>query len=358
VDNANFAGIAPVAGDFTFFGGLYRDVSLVATDSLSADMLDYGSTGVYLTQTSVSQASANLQIKTLVRNAAAATAAIAVKSVVVDAAGNIVTIGNQAGSYNKICFLEIVSADLVVNEPPTVGISSPSSGATFIAPATIAIAATATDRDGTISRVEFFDGATKLGEDTNGSDGWSLIWPNVALGPHTLTARATDNATAATTSSPVGITVAAPPVVTIRLDVGSAGSFTDSGGSVWQPDPFGSGGIISSKPNPIDGTLDDDLYRTYRYGTFSYAIPVANGTYDVSLKFIETWWSAPGQRIFSVSAEGTTTLANLDLFAIAGRFTTVDRTFSVVVTDGVLNLSFTSSVDNAIVSGMAIVPRP
>ena len=86
----NFTGIAPVAGDFTFFGGLYRDVSLVATDPLSADMLDYGSAGVYLTPTSVSQASANLQIKTLVRNAASAATAIAVKSVVVDAAGNIV----------------------------------------------------------------------------------------------------------------------------------------------------------------------------------------------------------------------------------------------------------------------------
>jgi len=148
------------------------------------------------------------------------------------------------------------------------------------------------------------------------------------------------------------------PVTIIRLDVGSSAALTDSLGNAWLPDQFGSGGTVSYKPNAIGNTVDDDLYRTYRFGTFSYAVPVANGTYDVNLELIETWWSAPGQRVFSVSAEGTTKLANIDLYAIAGRFTAVEQTFSVTVTDGVLNLSFTSSVDNATVSAMAIVQRP
>jgi hypothetical protein len=50
-------------------------------------------------------------------------------------------------------------------------------------------------------------------------------------------------------------------------------------------------------------------------------------------------------------------LANVDLFAIAGRFTAVDKTFSVTVSDRVLNLSFSASVDNAIVSAIAVRPR-
>ena len=90
VDNVNAGEIAPLSGDFTFFGGLYRDVSLIATDPLSAEMLDYGSPGVYLSQSSVSQASANLEIKTLVRNNYPTTTAIAIRSVIVDATGNIV----------------------------------------------------------------------------------------------------------------------------------------------------------------------------------------------------------------------------------------------------------------------------
>jgi hypothetical protein len=143
----------------------------------------------------------------------------------------------------------------------------------------------------------------------------------------------------------------------IRLDVGSSVPFTDAAGLPWQADQFVSGGTLSSKPNGITNTVDGDLYRTYRYGDFTYAIPVPNGTYDVTLKFIEPWWSGPGQRVFSVSAEGATRLANIDLFAIAGRFTAVDKTFSVTVNDGVLNLSFTSSVDNAIVSAIGVYPR-
>src|SRR5262249_55217398 len=54
------------------------------------DMLDYGSAGMYLTQTNVSHASADLEIKSLVYNAYASTKTVAVKSVLVDAAANIV----------------------------------------------------------------------------------------------------------------------------------------------------------------------------------------------------------------------------------------------------------------------------
>jgi hypothetical protein len=52
------------------------------------------------------------------------------------------------------------------NTPPTVRITSPVNGATFTAPATITINADARDSDGSVAKVEFFQGNTKLGEDT------------------------------------------------------------------------------------------------------------------------------------------------------------------------------------------------
>jgi hypothetical protein len=55
--------------------------------------------------------------------------------------------------------------------------------------------------------VEFFNGATSLGTDTDGSNGWSYAWSGVAAGTYSLTARATDNANAVTTSAAVSITV-------------------------------------------------------------------------------------------------------------------------------------------------------
>src|SRR5207253_3197586 len=53
-----------------------------------------------------------------------------------------------------------------LNAAPTVAITSPANGATFGAPATVLITADANDSDGTVTKVEFYSGATKLGEDT------------------------------------------------------------------------------------------------------------------------------------------------------------------------------------------------
>jgi chitinase len=89
------------------------------------------------------------------------------------------------------------------NPPPTVSITAPSNGATFTAPVNITITATASD-NGSVTKVEFFDGSAKLGEDT--SSPYSYVWNNVSTGAHTIMARATDNQ-GATASSSVNITV-------------------------------------------------------------------------------------------------------------------------------------------------------
>ncbi|HSD79942.1 MAG TPA: Ig-like domain-containing protein, partial [Solirubrobacteraceae bacterium] len=91
------------------------------------------------------------------------------------------------------------------NTAPTVSITSPANGAIFPWKPTITITATASDSDGTVTRVEFRDGTTVLGSDTSAP--YSFTWRNVPPGNHVLTARATDNTGAVTTSSPVNITV-------------------------------------------------------------------------------------------------------------------------------------------------------
>ena len=47
VDNAPHADVAPLGGDYTMFGGLYRPVRMVSTGDVHFDMLDYGGPGVY-----------------------------------------------------------------------------------------------------------------------------------------------------------------------------------------------------------------------------------------------------------------------------------------------------------------------
>jgi chitinase len=91
------------------------------------------------------------------------------------------------------------------NKPPTVSITSPANNATYTPPASVSITATASDADGTISKVEFYNGATKLGEAT--ASPYSYTWNNVAAGTYVLTAKATDNGGAVTTSGGVTIVV-------------------------------------------------------------------------------------------------------------------------------------------------------
>ncbi len=84
-------------------------------------------------------------------------------------------------------------------------ITKPTNSAAFTAPATIALEADATDTDGTISLVEFFNGNEQLGQTTTFP--YSFTWTNVGAGTYTLTARATDNLGATTTSTPVAVSV-------------------------------------------------------------------------------------------------------------------------------------------------------
>jgi beta-galactosidase len=67
VDNGRL-GIPPTSADFTFFGGLYRDVSLLATDPVQISAMDCGSPGVFIEQGSVSAQSARIIVRAEVEN--------------------------------------------------------------------------------------------------------------------------------------------------------------------------------------------------------------------------------------------------------------------------------------------------
>ena len=94
----------------------------------------------------------------------------------------------------------------IPNVPPTVSLIAPLDGATFTAPATITVTANATDSDGSITQVQFYDsGTTLLTTDTTAPYTFDLV--NVGAGTYNLTAKATDNNGAQTTSSAIQFTV-------------------------------------------------------------------------------------------------------------------------------------------------------
>ncbi len=107
-----------------------------------------------------------------------------------------------------------VSITVVSNQPPIVALTNPVDGQTFFRPAAILLATTATDPDGFISRVEFYEGANKLGEATNAP--FSFMWSNAPLGTFSLSAMAYDNWRGSNSSAAVSIGVSnLPPQVTL-----------------------------------------------------------------------------------------------------------------------------------------------
>ncbi|HEX8739690.1 MAG TPA: Ig-like domain-containing protein, partial [Casimicrobiaceae bacterium] len=106
-----------------------------------------------------------------------------------------------------------VVVNVVDNQSPTVIITNPADGAFYAAGSPITLTADARDGDGSIARLEFLDRATTIA--VLGAAPWTWTWSDAAPGPHALTARATDDRGAVTTSGAVNMIIGAPPRVVV-----------------------------------------------------------------------------------------------------------------------------------------------
>ncbi len=130
--------------------------------------------------------------------------------------------------------------------------------------------------------------------------------------------------------------------------------------------PAGYGGYIGLSGNVLINGLGATtvpetgrVWDMWREGSaFSYQIPLANGTYRVTLGFLEPAATAAGARVFNVDANGVNQIANLDIFSAAGaKNTAIARNFLVTVTNGTLKLDFKGAVGKAIVSNISAVKQ-
>jgi plastocyanin len=125
----------------------------------------------------------------------------------------------SAGSFPFHCSVHPFMTGTIsvqsANVPPTVGISNPQDGSVFAAPATLTLAATALDTDGSVTNVQFFQGATSL---TNVANSPYLVSVrNLGAGDYALSAVATDNSGSKATNS-ITIHVVTP----VAIVMGSA----------------------------------------------------------------------------------------------------------------------------------------
>ncbi|KAA6441234.1 hypothetical protein FEM33_03210, partial [Dyadobacter flavalbus] len=159
------------------------------------------------------------------------------------------------------------------------------------------------------------------------------------------------------------------PATTTRINVGGS-AYTASGNRAFIADKYFTGtSTTPSAASSVDilNTTDDVIYRSARSGaTISYSIPVPNGSYSVILHFAELYFGAPGKvaggtgkRRFNVAIEGASKLTNYDIYAKAGgAVRAVKETFPVSVTDGMMNINFTSgSVNQPLINAIEVVPQ-
>ncbi|MGB6151188.1 MAG: malectin domain-containing carbohydrate-binding protein, partial [Pricia sp.] len=149
----------------------------------------------------------------------------------------------------------------------------------------------------------------------------------------------------------------------VRINVG--GPQTLVGGQTFIADRYASGGNLFSNEIPIDGTTDDALYQTERFGTYSYEIPVSiAGDYDIRLHFAEIFYGAPsggadgaaGSRVFNVSIEGNPVLTNFDILSETAAATALTKELDdIAISDGFASIVFSSVTESPKISGIEIL---
>lgn len=146
----------------------------------------------------------------------------------------------------------------------------------------------------------------------------------------------------------------------IRIKTGITKPLTDELGVVWQPDDkgFADGDTIERPDIEIGNTKTPSLYRAERYSMTKFSQKLPNGKYTVKLHFAETYeeLTGPGQRVFSFNVEGK----EFKDFDVAKKAGGVRRayieTVEVTVTDGSLDITFTSQVENPEINALEIIP--
>ncbi len=231
-----------------------------------------------------------------------------------------------------------------------------------------------TDRAYAVTDVKVYSNAESVELSVNGMPVGSLTadrceqktctFETVRLAPGENTVVATGNhaGTFLTDSVTWSLATSAVNIAAGRLQTGY-----ESGGVRFGSDTFFIGGTADhvgegdgegGTPD-LPGADDPQLYKYFRRGEFSYDIPLADGSYAVTLGFLEPDENADdGSRVFSVSANGQPLLDSFDVHRAAGAVqTSVTRTFVVPVSGGRLVLDFEPAVGEAIVSNIRIAPQ-
>ncbi len=144
----------------------------------------------------------------------------------------------------------------------------------------------------------------------------------------------------------------------LLIDCGSTEDYVDTLGRTWSSDHdwIGDNNTIDYEDAEIEGTPNVRLCQTERWGLSGYSIPIANGTYNVQLHFVENYLDTAGARIMNMDVEGQR-LTKFDAFAEAGgKNRLVRKSFdNVAVDDGTLDIELSATQNNTMISCIEVL---
>ena len=173
------------------------------------------------------------------------------------------------------------------NVPPTVAITAPTNGATVTTGVPVTITANAADSDGTVSSVQFLEGTTVIGTDLTAP--YSVSWTPAGTGARNLTARATDNLGASTSSAVIGVTVQGA----------GGGDVTAPVASITSPSP---GTLALTGSVNLTATASDDVGVTLVEFALDGEVIATDATAPYSATLAATSGHTTGAHTFSVRA--------------------------------------------------------
>ncbi|MBF0498977.1 MAG: hypothetical protein HQM09_02490 [Candidatus Riflebacteria bacterium] len=237
-----------------------------------------------------------------------------------------------------------ISVNAVQNSPPAITLSQPTTNQTFPFASNITLIANASDSDGSVDLVEFFQGATKIGEARSAP--FTYVWPAVQAGVYTLSAKATDNNGAAATSALVSITVSSfpnqPP--TVALTAPADGAHVNEGTNITLAATAGDADGNVVKVEFLASTLSNTiLLGESRQAPYSYDwIAVPSGTFSVFARATDNSGATATSSLASLIVNPAPTVvlrqpANLATFT---QDDAIDFLGEATDTDGIVKMEF------------------
>ena len=157
--------------------------------------------------------------------------------------------------------------------------------------------------------------------------------------------------------SPTPTPTPTPTGFALRVNCGGD-DYIDASGKTWLADFGFTGGGSGSTNEAISNTLDDDLYRSERWGAFAYSFSIVSGAiYTINLGFCESYDQnfAIGKRVFRVRVNGQIMLDNFDIFAETGVLSALVKSFTFTATSNILQITTESIIENPLLVAIEVL---